>query len=122
MRQFSMPFQVGWDIIHRCNLRCRHCYFDLDELSDPRSLSKDDALGFVDYLGKNGVFNLSIAGGEPLMYPYIVEVVERGSSVGMAVSLSTNAHFLTEQMAKDLRSVGLKVLQISIEGSTHGQR
>ena len=34
LKVLSMPFQVGWDIVHQCNLRCRHCYLDQQQLSD----------------------------------------------------------------------------------------
>lgn len=79
-KNFAMPFQVGWDIVHHCNYRCKHCYFSSAQLSDPTALPRERALAFVDELVAGKVFHLSLAGGEPLLYPHLVEVVERAVS------------------------------------------
>lgn len=118
MKSLSMPFQVGWDIVHLCNFRCKHCYFSNEQLGDANWLTREQALDFVDHLVEHKVFHLSIAGGEPLLYPYIVEVVERASRGGMLVAMSTNAAKLDSSLANDLSEAGLKSLQISLEGST----
>lgn len=116
MKDYSMPFQVGWDVIHKCNFRCRHCYFSSEQLSDPQCLSKADALQFVEQLVKGKVFHLSIAGGEPLLYPHLLDVVRSASLGGLTVSISTNASLLSVELATALRSAGAATLQISLDG------
>lgn len=116
MKTYSMPFQVGWDITHKCNFRCKHCYFSSEQLSDPRSLPRLDALQFVDQLIRGKVFHLSIAGGEPLLYPHLIDVVRAASQGGITVSISTNASLITTEMAAALREAGAKSLQISLDG------
>src|SRR5262245_50698226 len=117
-KPFAMPFQVGWDIVHACNLRCKHCYFDALQLSDERQLSRRDALEFVQYLGRTGVFHLSIAGGEPLLLPYLPEIVGAARASGMLVAISTNALLLDREMARRLKIAGVGALQISVDGSS----
>ncbi len=116
IRELAMPFQVSWDIVHRCNLRCRHCYFTAEQLSDPAALSRADALDFVRYLGEKKVFHLSLAGGEPLLCPHLEEVIAEATRQKIVVALSTNAILLTAERARLLRSAGLKSLQISFDG------
>ncbi|MBF9255619.1 radical SAM protein [Pontibacter sp. 172403-2] len=118
MKVLKMPFQVGWDITHNCNLRCKHCFFTASQLSDKASFSKEEAITFVEYLANKKVFHLSLAGGEPLLYPHIVDVIETATKNGMLVALSTNAILLTEELAASLRNAGLTSLQISIDGSS----
>jgi len=115
-----MPFQVGWDITHLCNYRCKHCYFSSKQLSDRTSLSLDEALSFVQHLIDTKVFHLSIAGGEPLLYPHIVDIVRAARAGGVLVAMSTNASLLTPELAQSLFNAGLKFLQISLDGSTAG--
>lgn len=118
MKTLSMPFQVGWDVTHLCNFRCKHCLFTAEQLSDETWLDRNSALSFVSYLASKKVFHLSIAGGEPLLYPYIVEVVETATSQGILVALSTNASLLTDDMAIKLVKAGLRSIQISLDGPT----
>jgi len=118
LKVLSMPFQVGWDIVHRCNFRCSHCFFTKEQLGDPSCLTKQQALDFVRYLAEGQVLHLSIAGGEPLLYPHIVDVVREATRNGLVVAMSTNAALLSDSLAKELRSAGLRYLQISLDGST----
>lgn len=118
MKQLSMPFQVGWDITHLCNFRCKHCLFSEQQLSDKTYLTRQEAFNFVDHMIEKRVFHLSIAGGEPLLYPHIVDVIRRASDGGVLVALSTNASLLTDALAKQLFEAGLRSVQISLEGST----
>ncbi|MCP5234171.1 MAG: radical SAM protein [Zoogloeaceae bacterium] len=117
MKALSMPFQVGWDITHSCNFRCRHCLFSSEQLSDKTSLSRDEALSFISHLAEKKVFHLSLAGGEPLLYPYIVDVIAAATSAGILVAMSTNASLLDKALAEELKKAGLKSLQISLDGS-----
>lgn len=117
-RTLSAPFQVGWDIVHECNLRCKHCYLTAKELSDSRHLSLDEGLAFIRDLADSGVFHLSIAGGEPLLHPNIVEFIAAATKGGMLVALSTNAMLLSEDLAFRLKDAGLGAIQISLDGST----
>jgi MoaA/NifB/PqqE/SkfB family radical SAM enzyme len=118
MKTLSMPFQVGWDITHLCNFRCRHCYFSEYQLADRYSLSRESALGFIRHLAQKKVFHLSIAGGEPLLYPHIVDIVRAATEGGMLVAMSTNASLLDDELADSLWKAGLRSMQISLEGST----
>lgn len=118
MKPLSMPFQVGWDIVHLCNYRCGHCYFSKAQLSDKRWIDRQAALDFVDHLIANKVFHLSIAGGEPLLHPHLVEVVAAATRGGISVAMSTNASLLNEQLATQLWDAGLRTLQISLDGSS----
>jgi radical SAM protein with 4Fe4S-binding SPASM domain len=118
MKQLSMPFQVGWDITHLCNFRCKHCYFTAEQLADRNCFSREQALSFVRHLAVKKVFHLSLAGGEPLLYPHIVDVVKAATTGGMLVAMSTNASLLTKALASELWDAGLRSIQISLDGST----
>jgi MoaA/NifB/PqqE/SkfB family radical SAM enzyme len=86
-------------------------------LADGYAMDRDAALRFVSHLIEKKVFHLSIAGGEPLLYPHLVEVIRAASEGGLLVALSTNASLLTEKLANDLFEAGLRSMQISLDGS-----
>jgi len=56
--------------------------------------------------------------GEPFLNPDFLEMVRYASSKGIYTATSTNAHFLTDQIAKQTIESGLDRLIISIDGTT----
>jgi len=93
MKTLKMPFQIGWDITHNCNLRCKHCFFTAEQLSDKSSFTKEEAVSFVEYLAKKKVFHLSLAGGEPLLYPHLIDVIENSHKKWNACSIVNKCNF-----------------------------
>ena len=66
-------FHLQWHITERCNLSCKHCYFDKKFLKNELSLNKLFAV-FNDYIRLLDKWKLSpeasrisITGGEPMM-------------------------------------------------------
>lgn len=105
-----------WDITNRCNLSCAHCF-------NSRYLNDGKAPDFnieevVEQIAKLKVPAVRLHGGEPLLFPKVVEVVRRLREKGMLVYLTTNATLLTEEMARALLENGLNKLSFSIENAT----
>lgn len=117
MKEYNIPFQVGWDLVTKCNLRCKHCFYTDEQLSDNRWFSKEEAVKFINYLVKKKIFVLSLAGGEPLLYPYLKDIISIATKNKIIVTLATNAINLNKKMAEDLWNAGLRSMQISLEGS-----
>lgn len=118
--KFSMPFHVGWDVLYKCNLRCKHCFLTSNRLADSTFIPKEEAIRFVRHLIKKKVFHLSISGGEPLLYPHLISVIREAVKGKLTVSLATNATLLNSSIAYKLRKSGLDSLQVSLDGATSG--
>jgi radical SAM protein with 4Fe4S-binding SPASM domain len=56
--------------------------------------------------------------GEPFIHPKITEMIARANARGIFTATSTNAHFLTENTARQIVESGLNRLIISIDGTT----
>ena len=69
----------------------------------------------VDELSAHQVSSLLIRGGEPFMFPEIVELLEYIHSKGMFISIDTNGTLLKE-FAADLLRIGSIHITISIDG------
>lgn len=88
-----------------CNLRCEGCYRDphgpghktLDEVRADlevfKALRKSDCM--------------SIAGGDPLVYPQIVDLVRMVKEMGWKPVINTNGLALTEPLLKELKAAGV---------------
>jgi pyruvate-formate lyase-activating enzyme len=82
----------------RCNLACLHCYSE----STPRERGALDLRrieGALPVLKAEGYESISLSGGDPLMYPHLLALVDSAHAHGFKVSLITNGLFSKERLA-----------------------
>ncbi len=105
-------------VIEQCNLRCTYCMPEEGVRFKEKDmvLRTDEILRIVDILARMGVRKVRYTGGEPLVRPDIVEIVERTvQTPGVkAVHMTTNG-LLFPKYAKDLRDAGLFGVNISLD-------
>jgi MoaA/NifB/PqqE/SkfB family radical SAM enzyme len=61
---------------------------------------------------------LSFSGGEPMLHPHFFEMAQYVCSRGSQLKVETNGHFLTPETAARLRDVGVKAVQVSLDGGS----
>lgn len=112
---------VVWNVGRRCNLRCVHCYSQSRDLDYSGELTTEEGLALIDDLAQYGSPVLLFSGGEPLMRPDILTLIEHARSKGMRAVLSTNGTLITEELAFKLKELDLSYVGISLDGlkSTH---
>jgi MoaA/NifB/PqqE/SkfB family radical SAM enzyme len=98
--------------IRRCNLSCAYCN-EYDKHSAPVPL--EAMLRRIDRLAALGTTAVHISGGEPLLHPYLDEIIRRIRARGMLAGLLTNGYLLTGERIERLNRAGLDQLQISID-------
>jgi MoaA/NifB/PqqE/SkfB family radical SAM enzyme len=113
------PLYVAWQITNECNLACLHCI----EESGPGKAFKDElttaeATAIIDQLVASEVPYVSFSGGEPMVRPDFFEMVERITKGGVGLKIETNGHYLTEDNCRRLKDLGVKAVQVSIDGAT----
>ncbi len=98
----------------RCNLSCRHCY----SLSGP---SERDRLGLAllrQVIADAAVLGYNIAsfsGGEPTIYPHLVDLLDAAHHAGMTTAAVSNGMTLTDGRIDAFRG-RLDLLAISLDG------
>ncbi len=98
---------IGWlEVTDKCNTYCRGCY-RINGMQGHKSLEqiKEE----INILKKwRNCDNISIAGGEPLIHPDIIEIVAHIRSLKMKPLILTNAIKLYDnrQMVVDLKKAG----------------
>ncbi len=110
--EFFPPF-LYISIINSCNLRCQGCWVDvaakqqkIDLPAMDRLISEAKAMG-------NSFFG--ILGGEPCMHGELLEILERHRDCYFQIF--TNGHFITHDVARQLRRLGNATPLISVEGN-----
>ena len=98
---------ISWlEPTRKCNIVCEGCY----RINDPRghkSLEqiKEELAVFKKFRTTDGV---SIAGGDPLIHPEIVEIVRMVAEDGQKPILNTNGVALTKELLRELKAAGAK--------------
>lgn len=102
----------------RCNLRCTYCMPNdfSDWIPKDRHLTPHEMVEIIGIAVKMGITSIRLTGGEPLLYPHIIEIVESIKKLEKApeLSMTTNGVAL-KQMAASLRDVGLDRINISLD-------
>ena len=102
----------------RCSLRCTYCMpFNFDKWLPTESLlTANELVNVIDIAVSQGVSEVRLTGGEPLLRPDIVEIVSRINSLEKApeLSMTTNGVALAK-VAKALAESGLRRINISLD-------
>lgn len=109
------PRSVRLSVTDRCDFACTYCRPSRsDGYTDGRLMTSAWRTMF-EALHVAGVRRVRLTGGEPLVHPEIVSIVNHLSMIGFEdVALTTNASQLA-RLAKPLREAGLHRLNISLD-------
>jgi radical SAM protein with 4Fe4S-binding SPASM domain len=110
--KMGFPRDVIFEVTHRCNLRCRHCYIATE--SRRKELSSREIESVFDQLADTGAFHVTLTGGEPLTRRDIIAQLEHARRIGLFVRLFTNATLMTPQIADKLEDLQLLSVEISL--------
>lgn len=107
---------VIWNLIRRCNLRCKHCYSISGDVDFAGELSTSEVYRVMDDLKSFRVPVLILSGGEPLLRSDIFDISRRAKSMGFYVGLSSNGALIDKRNIGDISSVGYDYVGISLDG------
>jgi len=107
---------VVWNVGRRCNLRCIHCYSQSRDVDYGGELNHAEGLALIDDLAGFGVPVILFSGGEPLLRPDILELIEHARARGVRAVLSTNGTLITPESAVRLKAAGVAYVGVSLDG------
>jgi len=107
---------VVWNVTRACNLKCVHCYAKADNRKAEKELTHDEGLRLLDDLAQFGAPVVLFSGGEPLMRPDLADLARHAVKRGMRAVISTNGTLITQAKARELKSVGLSYVGVSLDG------
>ena len=92
-------YKINLHVLEACNFKCRQCFskFGTEKLLPMEGWKKivDNCIAGAD------VDEFNIAGGEPILYPGLAELVKYIRSKGIKVSLITNGSLMDEEWIKN---------------------
>jgi len=117
----SLPVLLLW-VTDQCNLRCRMCgdQWRID-LQHVRPLLTVAEIGrIVEGARRLKTLVVSITGGEPLLHPQIIEILNLIAHAGISANLCTNGTLLTDDLVARLAGTSLKSISISLDSPNPG--
>jgi SynChlorMet cassette radical SAM/SPASM protein ScmE len=114
------PRIVELAITGRCNLHCQYCFY-ADEMTARTDLTTAQWLAFFDQLGKLGVMEVCLTGGEAFTRRDLFELIDGVVANRMRYELLTNGTLIDDkviaQFDQGKRRVRMEYIQVSIDGS-----
>ncbi|HVZ97290.1 MAG TPA: radical SAM/SPASM domain-containing protein [Chitinophagaceae bacterium] len=117
--QWGLPVSVSFEPTTSCNLRCPECPSGLRAFTRPTGmLERSFFRQTIDDIYKDILYLIFYFQGEPYLNKNFLEMVRYASAKGIYTATSTNAHYLTDEVARKTVESGLDRLIISIDGTT----
>ena len=110
-----LPRLISWNMTFRCNLRCPHCYIDAGEREEERELNTVEGKMLIDQIAEVSKPILILSGGEPLLRNDVFELARYATEKGLTVAMGTNGTLITDSIARELKSCGVKAVAVSID-------
>ncbi len=115
----GLPVSISFEPTTSCNLRCPQCPSGLRQFTRDTGMLKSDFFKeVIDEFARHLAYLTFYFQGEPYLNPGFLEMVKYASSKRIYTATSTNAHYLTPEVAKKTVESGLDRLIISIDGTT----
>ena len=106
------PRQISIALTTACNLDCPHCFAP----KYPAKLKAEVVSTWLDDLDLNGCLGVGFGGGEPTLYEELPHVCRHAAhNTGLAVTLTTNAHLLNNELAAQLKG-NVHFVRVSVDG------
>lgn len=113
MQNNLAPINVTWMITNRCNYNCEFCF----RFYERSELDFDTAKKITDKLVKAGLKKMSWAGGEPLLFPHMLDLIDYTHDQGVKTMLISNGELITDEMLGRFKS-SLNWLNLPLEGAS----
>jgi radical SAM protein with 4Fe4S-binding SPASM domain len=106
------PLFVKLKLTWNCNLRCQMCNHWRERVSD---LPVDFFKNIVTELASLGCKRIHLSGGEPFLYPQVIELMEHITNQNIKLTMTTNATLITEKIAKKIGEFNVSNINVSID-------
>ncbi|MFH1366492.1 MAG: radical SAM protein [Patescibacteria group bacterium] len=113
-RTLKSPISVQVEMTQQCNSSCLHCYNHWRKEKSDSRLDTASIKHIVEEFASNGVFDVTITGGEPLLQPQeTILMCKLLKEAGLNFTMNSNLRLLSPNPAAELRDAGLKSILTS---------
>ena len=106
---------VDFEVTHRCPCNCMHCCLDHTQTDE---LDLSEIASLFGQLREEGVLELGITGGEPLIRQDFFQILALAHKERFLISLLTSGVLIGPAEIARLKDTGVKHVEISLLGAT----
>lgn len=108
------------DVTEKCNMRCRHCYFETFVNKEPVALENLRAL--IDEAHEMGVFHYILSGGEPTLdMDRLAEIIRYTRPDESYINITSNGWNFTRDTARTLRRLKADKVVFSMDSGIEAE-
>ncbi|MGC2434112.1 MAG: radical SAM protein [Desulfobaccales bacterium] len=115
----EFPMMCVLSFVYICNAQCPNCPYtnsDIRQEYRDRPLMQEDTFKIIaDQCGPHRAWIRLSGGGEPMLHPQAVELVEYAKSKGARIGLITNGSRFTENSIRSLLACGTDMIEFSVD-------
>ena len=111
----ASPLACGFYLTSKCNFHCDFC--NIWRVSPNFQISEEKAREIIHDLGRMGLVYFSFSGGEPLLVPYVFDLLSYAKKVGVIYThIVSNGYLMDRTKARLLAGSRLSEISFSIDG------
>ncbi len=111
-RSAPRVFGFQMELTSRCNETCRHCYLPPSRIKQDMETSM--VLDLLDQLAAMGTLSVTLSGGECLLHPDFISILERARNNDFLITVLSNLTRLTDDHAAILKACNVSLVQASL--------
>lgn len=105
------PTRVELELTEQCNLVCQFCY------NSQKPVVSTIVYKVLDKLYHEGVLEIILTGGEPMLHPEFLAILNKCSELFPKVMVQTNGTYITKEIAECLEKANVFGVNISLHGA-----
>lgn len=117
----DFPMMCVLSFVYVCNAKCPNCPYTNSEIradyKDRPFMNEDTFKIIADQCGQYNAWVRLSGGGEPMLHPQAVELIEYAKRVGARVGLITNGSRFTEASSRRLLKANVDMIEFSIDAA-----
>jgi len=117
----EFPMMCVLSFTYVCNAKCPNCPYTNSEIrsdyKDRPFIGEDTFKIIADQCGEYGAWIRITGGGEPMLHPNAVELIEYAKKVGARVGVITNGSKFTEENSKRLLEAKVDMIEFSVDAA-----
>lgn len=112
---YKKPLEIKLQLTTKCNYSCDFCFNRQASQQQGigqsgKDLPKESAEKTISKISEEGIESMRFTGGEPLLYPGLIELLSLAKRKGLSSTLNTNASLISKEKAKKIANCTGKVL------------
>jgi radical SAM protein with 4Fe4S-binding SPASM domain len=117
----NFPLMVVVAVSYVCNAKCPQCPYTQSDIrhsyKDTPFIAQSTFERIAAECGRHHSLLRITGGGEPLLHPKMVDMIEQAKDIGARVGLITNGSLLTSTVADRLLMVNTDAIEISVDAA-----